>query len=265
MNLDGPIYGIPAHIENWATVLAALGAVGSLVFCVRHAVVHRSPLPLYLFAGGALTCFIEPFIDTLGHAIFAQEDRISWTSSFGRHIPAYIGLTLMFYVAPAYVWLLTTIEKGVTRREWGTLCAVLVTTTFVFEFVPLHYDLWQYYGPQGLQVGEAPLWWGFTNAHGLIGTAVLLHLLLKVIPRDRLVVLVPLMPALFLGVHTAGSTFGYLGLNSTTSKTAAYAGTVATCLLCSVFFWLYSKVVCRPVAEETAAAPARSSVLTQAP
>lgn len=264
MNLEAPVYGVPAHIENWATLLAALGAVGSLLFCLRAALASRAPLPLYLFAGGALTCFIEPFIDTMGHAIFAQEDRISWTSSFGRHIPAYIGLTLMFYVAPAYLALLTAFRHGIPARRFGVVCAVLVASTFLFEFVPLHYDLWRYYGPQGLQVGDAPLWWGFTNAHGLIGTAVLLHLLLRVIPAARQFLIVPLMPALFLGVHTAGSTFGYLGLNSATSKTAAYLGTIATCALCTVLFWVYAKVVCSP-GPDRAAAPAPAPVGAAAP
>jgi hypothetical protein len=244
VNLEAPIYGVPSHIENWATALAALGAVGSLVYCVRAAVTRRSALPLYLFVGGALTCFIEPFIDTLGHAIFAQEDRISWSSTFGRHIPAYIGLILMFYVAPAYLALLGMFDKGVTSRRFLLFCGAAVASTIVFEVVPMHYDLWRYYGPQGLQIGQVPLWWGFTNAHGLIGTAVLLHLPRRLLPERSLVLLVPLMPVLFVAVHTAGAIPGHLAINSTTSEAAAYVGTLAACGLCSVFFWLYSKAVC---------------------
>lgn len=241
--VTAPIYGIPDHIENWATALAGLGAVGSLLYCGRAALTRRSLLPLYLFVGGALTCFIEPFIDTMGHAIFAQQDQIAWTSSFGRHIPAYIGLTLMFYVAPAYLALLGVFEKGIAPRRFYALCGVLVTATFLFEFVPLHYDLWRYYGPQGLQLGDMPLWWGFVNAQGLVGTAVVIHLLRRVLPERGLALLVPLLPAIFLGVHTAGSVFGYLALNSTTSRAVGTLGTVATCGLCGVLFWLYSKVV----------------------
>ncbi len=252
MHLVAPIYGIPDHIENWATALAGLGAAASLLFCLRTALVRRSALPLWLFAGGALTCWVEPFIDTMGHAIFAQQNRIAWTSSFGRHIPAYIGLTLMFYVAPAYLGLLTVLERGITARRFVMLCGALVAGTVVFEFLPLHYDLWRYYGPQGLQIGSMPLWWGFVNAHGLVGTAVVLHWLRRVLPERSLPLLVPLLPAVFLGVHTAGSTFAYLALNSTTSPTVAAMGTLATCGLCSAFFWLYSKAV-------SSGAPARAA------
>lgn len=249
MNLEAPIYGLPAHIENTATALAALGAAGSLIFCVRHALRHRSPLALYLFLGGALTIWIEPFPDTLGHAIFAQVDRIPWVSALDRHIPAYIGLTHMFYLAPAYLWMVTTFEKGITPRRFGQFCAVMVTATFAFEFVPLHYDLWRYYGPQGLQVGDMPIWWGFTNSHGIIGAGVIISLLLKVIPANRRFVLVPVIPVLFLAAHSAGSTLGYLALNSTTDPTVATLGTLGTCGLITVLFWLYSKAVCRPAAE----------------
>jgi hypothetical protein len=244
VGLEAPIYGIPSHIENWATALAALGAVGSLLYCAGAARRRRSTLPLILFAGGALTCWIEPFIDTMGHAIFAQQDRIPWTSSFGRHIPAYIGLTLMFYVAPAYLSLLGQFERGITSRRFLLFCGGAVAATLVFEVVPMHYDLWRYYGPQGVQFGQVPLWWGFNNAHGLIGTAVLLHLLRRMLPERALLLLIPLMPVLFVSVHTAGSIFGYLALNSTTSETAAYVGTLAACGMCSLLFWLYSKVVC---------------------
>ncbi len=244
MHLDPPIYGIPAHISHWATALAGLGALGSLLYCGRAALARRSALPLYLFVGGALTGWIEPFIDTMGHAIFAQQDRIAWTSSFGRHIPAYIGLTLMFYVAPAYLALLTVFQRGIAPRAFALLCGGIVAATFLFEFVPLHYDLWRYYGPQGLQLGQMPLWWGFVNAQGLVGTAVVVHLLRKQLPERSLALLVPLLPAVFLGVHTAGAVFGYLAINSTTSAVAADLGTLATCGLCTVLFWLYSKVVC---------------------
>jgi hypothetical protein len=260
VNLEAPLYGVPDHIENWATTFAALGAVGSFVYCARTAVGRRSALPLYLFIGGAMTTLVEPFIDTLGHAIFAQEDRISWTSTFGRHIPAYIGLILMFYVAPAYLALLGAFERGIPARRFGAICAGMVTATLVFEFVPMHYDLWRYYGEQGPQIGDMPIWFAFTNANGLIGTAVVLHLLLRVIPANRQFLLVPLMPALFLGVHTVGSTWGYLGINSATSQTAAYLGTIGACATCTALFWLYSKVVCRE--EAPAPVPAHAETIT---
>ena len=115
-----------------------------------------------------------------------------------------------------------------------------------FEFVPMHYDLWRYFGSQGLQIGDGVVWWGFANSHGIIGTAVVLSLLLKVLPERRQFLIVPLMPPIFLGVHSAGALFAYLTVGTTTNSTATFFGTLATDLLCCLFFWLYSQVVCAP-------------------
>ncbi|HKN89797.1 MAG TPA: hypothetical protein VJ622_05915 [Acidimicrobiia bacterium] len=253
MAVQVPVYGIPDHIENWATAIAAAGAAGSLAFCLRHSIRHRSPLALFLWIGGALTVLIEPFPDVLGRARFAQLHRIKWTGAFDSQIPAYIGFVYMFYLAPGYVLLLDAFRKGISRRTLGIVCAGLAGGAAVFEILPLHYDLWRYYGSQGLKVGKYPIWWGFVNAQGLIGTAVVLFLLLKILPRRSQFLIVPLMPPIFLGVHTAGSFFAYLTVGTTTNSTATFLGTLATDGLCCVFFWLYSLVVCgRPAPSEVA-------------
>jgi len=246
MAVQVPVYGIPNHIENWATAIAGVAALGSLLFCVRHSVRHRSPLALFLWLGGALTVFIEPVPDVLGRARFAQVDRIKWIGALGSEIPMYIGLVYMFYLAPAYVLLLDAYKRGITRRQFGIVCGVLVSGAALFEVVPMHYDLWRYFGSQGIQLGDGPIWWGFANGHAIIGTTVALSLLLKLLPERRHFLIVPLMPPIFLGIHTAGAMFAYLTVGSTTNSTATFFGTLATDLLCCLFFWLYSQVVCVP-------------------
>ena len=53
-----PIYGIPSNVEHWAIAISATAAACSLFFCVQRAVSLRSPVPLYLFAAGALVVFV---------------------------------------------------------------------------------------------------------------------------------------------------------------------------------------------------------------
>jgi hypothetical protein len=246
MAVQVPVYGIPSHIENWATAIAAVGALASLLFCVRHSLRHRTPLALFLWVGGALTVFIEPFPDVLGRARFAQLDRITWIGALGSEIPMYIGLIYMFYLAPAYVLLLDAYQRGITRRQFGIVCAALVGGAALFEVVPLHYDLWRYYGSQGIQLGAGPIWWGFVNSQGIVGTTVVLYGLLKLLPERRWFLIVPLMPPIFLGVHSAGAFFAYLTVGTTTNSTATFFGTLATDLLCCLLFWVYAQVVCAP-------------------
>ena len=79
------------------------------------------------------------------------------------------------------------------------------------------------------------------------------RLLLKLLPERRQFLIVPLMPPIFLGVHTAGSFFAYLTVGTTTNSTATFFGTLATDLLCCGFFWLYSLVVCTPMSGDIGA------------
>jgi hypothetical protein len=254
-----PVYGIPDHIENWATLIAAAGAVGALLFCIRHSLTRRSPLALFLYVGAGVTIFIEPFPDVLGKAVFAEVNRIPWTGGLGRQIPMYVGLIYLFYLTPVYVLLLDAFERGLAASRLLAIYLAVALGACVFEFVPMHYDLWRYYGSQGLHLGRVPIWWGFINMHGVVATAVALHFILKVLPRNRQFAIIPLMPPLYVGTHTAGAFFGYLTVGTTTNATTTTLGTLATCLLCVVFVRLYSAVVCRPadapVTTSTAAAP----------
>jgi hypothetical protein len=252
-----PVYGIPDHIENWATLIAAAGALGALVFCIRHSVTRRSPRALFLWIGAGCTIFIEPFPDVLGKAVFAEVNRIPWMGGLGRQIPMYVGLIYLFYLTPAYVLLLDAFERGLAASRLLAIYGALVAGACVFEFLPLHYNLWRYYGSQGIQLGRVPIWWGFINVHGIVATAVALHFILKVLPRNRQFLVIPLMPALFLGTHTGGAIFGYLTVGTTDNTTTTTLGTLATCLLCVGLVRLYSLVVCRPAEAPITAAPAR--------
>ena len=62
-------------------------------------------------------------------------------------------------------------------------------------------------------------------------------------PERRQFLIVPLMPPIFLGVHTAGAFFAYLTVGTSTNSTATFFGTLATDGLCCVFLWLWSQVV----------------------
>jgi hypothetical protein len=87
---------------------------------------------------------------------------------------------------------------------------------------------------------------------------VVLFLLLKLLPERRQFLIVPLMPVLFLGVHTAGAFFAYLTVGTTTNSTATFFGTLATDLLCCSLFWLYSQVVAVPATASAGAAVPQS-------
>ena len=241
-----PSYGIPDTVEYPAIAICAALALASLIFCVVLARRRRSMLPLYLFAAGALTVFFEPYPDVLGLAVFPQEGQVHWISGLGRDIPMYIGFIYLFYWAPAWLTMVDLLQRGITPRRYWALCGIMVVATCAIELIPLHFRMWQYYGSQPLRLGGFPLWWGFINGHSFIASSVVLVLLLRVLPANRRFLLVVLMPAVVLAVHTGGAMPGYSTVATTSNPTVTWLGTLGAMAFCTLLCWVYSLVVCRP-------------------
>lgn len=252
-----PHYGIPNSVQHTAIAICGALALASLVFCLVRARRDRSALPLYLFAAGALAVFFEPYPDLLGAAVFPEQDQIGWISTFGRHIPMYIGLTYLFYWAPAWLWIIDRFRRGITPRAFWATCGVMVVATCLIELVPLHFGLWTYYGEQPFRIGGFPLWWAFVNGHSFIASGVVLVLLLRLLPANRWFVLVPVMPAVVLATHTGGAMLGFSTVSSTSSAAVTTAGTLGAMAFTVLMFWIYAQVVCgRGAATGTGAATA---------
>jgi hypothetical protein len=249
-----PVYSISDGLQRWAIVLSAVGAAGSLVFCVRAAVVRRSALPLYLFVGGALAIVIEPFPDVLGHAVFPEVGQIGWVDLLGRRIPMYVGLIYMFFFAPPVLLLLDRFERGISRRGYAALCGVVFAGATGFEWLALHLRLWVHYGEKPY---ASLLFWGVVNSHLIIAVGVIVFVLARLIPAGRQFVFVILLPPIAVGVHTMGLMAAALGLGSTTSRVAMTVAALVGVVVCATLLWVYSLAVCRP---GPAAAPTPDAV-----
>jgi hypothetical protein len=260
-----PLYGIPDSVQHKAIAICAFLALASLCFCLVRAHRDRSLLPIYLFAAGALTVFFEPYPDVLGAAVFPQRGEIGLISSFGREIPMYIGLTYMFYWAPAWLLIVKQFQRGTTVRVFWVICAAMLVATCAIELVPLHYHLWTYYGRQPLRIGGFPLWWAFVNGHSFIASAVALTLLLRVLPANRQFLLIPIMPAVVLAAHTGGAMIGFSTVSSTSSAAVTWAGTLGAMAFTTLMCWVYSLIICvRPTvtAQTASGEPVRVPVAT---
>ena len=244
-----PVYGIPGNVEHWAIAISAIAAACSLLFCVHRAVRRRSLVPLYLFVAGGLVVLMEPFCDVLGRATFPELGTIGWLSSLGRHIPMYVGLIYMMYWAPAWLLLGERFEAGMRARTFWAICAVAAVATCAIELVPLHYDLWRYYGSQGLKLGGFPIWWAFINGQAVMTSSVAVWLLLKVIPGGRRFLLVVALPPITFGIHAAGALTGYAAVSSTTERATTWVGIAGSMIVSVALVWIVSLVACRREAE----------------
>jgi hypothetical protein len=242
-----PIYGIPGNVEHWAIAISAIAAACSLFFCVQRAVSLRSPVPLYLFAAGALVVFMEPFCDVLGRATFPELGQIGWISTLGRHIPMYVGLIYMMYWAPAWLLLGRWFDAGLRPRTFWAICAIAAASTCAIELVPLHYDLWRYYGSQGLKLGGFPIWWAFINGQAVMTSSVVVWLLVKLLPRRRQFLLVVALPPITFGIHAAGAMYGYSAVGTTMDTARTWAGIAGSMVVSVVLLWIVSLIACRRV------------------
>jgi CDP-diglyceride synthetase len=119
----------------------------------------------------------------------------------------------------------------------------MLVATCAIELIPLHYHLWTYYGQQPLRIGGFPLWWAFINGHSFIASSVVLVLLLRLLPANRRFLLIPIMPAVVLAMHTGGAMIGYSTVSSTSDPTATWAGTLGAMAFTTLMCWIYSLVV----------------------
>jgi hypothetical protein len=250
-----PIYGIPGNVEHWAIAISAIAAACSLLFCVQRAVTRRSPVPVYLFAAGALVVFMEPFCDVLGRATFPELGQIGWISTLGRHIPLYVGLIYMMYWAPAWLLLGEWFDRGMRARTFWAICAIAAVSTCAIELVPLHYDLWRYYGSQGPKLGGFPIWWAFINGQAVMTSAVAVWLLLRLLPRGRRILLVVALPPITFGIHAAGALYGYSAVSTTVDGARTWTGIAGSMVVSVVLLYIVSLIACRREEERQVAVP----------
>lgn len=125
--------------------------------------------------------------------------------------------------------------------------------------MPLHFGLWTYYGEQPFRVGGIPLWCAFINGHSFIASAVVLVLLLRVLPQNRQFLIIPVMPAVVLGTHTAGLMAGLSAVSSTSNSTMTTAGTLVALAFTVLMCWIYSLFPYAKPSEEAHPLPTTSA------
>lgn len=225
------------------TVVCAVVALGVAVHQCRR---RRSLVPAYIMMGAALAVFYEPIGDGLGMAYYPERGQVTWIDTFGRQIPAFIGLLFFSYFPPFITWFIGRVDKGMTARTWWTVWSATVVSTFLFEPVPLAFDLWTYYGPQPLSLFGFPLYWAFLNATFLYVLAMGVHGIVRVVPSRHHWLIVPAMPMLLMAGHGAPALPVATTLASTDSQILNELGGLATMGLCVLVAWVGARIYCRP-------------------
>src|SRR6218665_1358463 len=138
---------MPASAQLWTTVLYGIGALVFVLLALRLAWRERSPLPLLLLAGAALTIYLEPVVDVLGNAVHPQIGQFNLLTTNGHPVPwaVLIGYIWYFAGAPLLCYSMLKQRSLNQRFVWGLFASVVLSAALV-EQIPLYFGVWQYYG-----------------------------------------------------------------------------------------------------------------------
>jgi hypothetical protein len=226
------------------------------VLAVRYARAHRTPIPLYLLAGGLLSCFLEPIVDVLGLCWFPKTGQWTAFGAFGVSIPMYMVPVYAWFVGGQAFLLYWLFTRGVARRQLFQLWVVIALVNAAVEIPGLWIHVYTYYGKQPFSVLRFPLWWVFCNTLMPMTAAAFAYKLAPVLRGWKLALLVPLVPMSDGLSNGAVSWPTWLALNSGKGYALTYPAAVVSLGLSAIAVYVLSMVVATdsPFRTERAAA-----------
>ena len=216
---------------------------------VVHAVwaaFRRDHLLLMCVLGGLLAGALEPILDCQGLLWFAADNKFVAVQMVGRHIPLYVVLGYAFFFGYQTYIAYRAMLAGRSARFFVALYALSWLLDLALQVTGGQLHLYKYYGNQPFMVFGAPAWWFCIDAGlALLSAAVLFAL------RDRLagagiLLVIPLIPALYAGINGAAGWPVFTVLNSNFdaavngngSDLMVWAGGAATIILSLLYAWL---------------------------
>jgi hypothetical protein len=250
-----------------AELIFGIAALAALVYCAKVARRQRSPWPLFVFGGAALTVVYEPFNNFLAHCVWAEQGQNTVFTLFGRDMPLAACFVYMFYFAWPITWLVQRFEEGITTRQLRKYYGIGVVLCAAFEPLfcngAIGIQWWHYYGDaagaQPLAFTGLPMWWWFVNPMCLFAAAAVFHLLRRhVFAGDERTTwaFVPGGPLMCFASHGSCSAIMYMAISSGWSMTGKVVATVIAAGLAFGYMWIIGRMVCVPPTA-TAGAPSR--------
>ncbi|MDB5968390.1 MAG: putative rane protein [Hydrocarboniphaga sp.] len=257
-----PQLAMPETPQLIITVFFAVLAVLSLINALRTARAQRSMFPIALFIGCGLAVTYEPLNNFLGQCVYPQQGQWTWIEAIDRKMPTFLGLIYLFYFCGSILYIMRRIAEGVTAAQWWRMYGIGVVFVTVFELVPLHYQLWEYYGdnqPLNFLMGF-PAWWWFANPFCLFAMAVLFHFLRRTVLQERMSLLfIPLTPLALMATHGPVALPVFIALNASQSTVVTNIAALVSIGMSLLLMWTLGRLVCVAHGASVAAAHGRGA------
>ena len=231
-------------VSLWINAIMVVLAVVYLLWQTRR---RGDLVPIYVGIGAIAAILYEPLADHLVLVFFPPEGQVTSIEAWGRRIPLYLHLSYLWYLAPFAVVFLEWAKKGITASAWWTSWAVIWVLAAAFEEIFIKYGLWVYYGEQPFRLIQLPLWIPFTFVCFVFAIAAGVDGIVRFIPRRYHWLIVPAVPMLITGSHTAVSLPAATALNTTQDPLLLAIAAAASIVLSLLFIWTLSLLYVRPI------------------
>lgn len=173
---------------------------GSVVYAAVAGRRGKTLIPLMCMAGGTLTIFLEPLIDSHLQVWWPIHHQPDILSAWGRDVPLMILFVVGWYfglnAAMRYRWMQ---KNGPASKIW-TLYAIEVGSALALEPPAIQLGLWHYYGDHGLRIFGYPVWWPFVGGACCMAAGTLVYVLVPYLTGWRVLNVVLIVP---IGVSAA--------------------------------------------------------------
>jgi hypothetical protein len=224
-------------------------AIAAMLYAVIESRRRGDLLLVFVVIGAGLAIPYEALGDGLVRVYYTERDQITWIHTFGRDIPAFIGILYFWYLPASAFVMLRRARDGIAARQfwagWGLNLAfcigfeILVTSTLGAT--------WIYYGPQAFVLGDVPFFTPFTYVSFCIGIAAGVCGLERLLPKGQQWLVIPAIPMLMFAAQGMTSLPLAVSLHSgTTSSTWLAVGALGTAFFSVVLAWIVSLAVRKP-------------------
>jgi hypothetical protein len=219
-------------VNQTAQWLFTLGQIPPLILTValafRYARRHATAVPLLLLAGGGFAALIEPIVDRNALVWFPAEGQWSVYTAYGVPQPLWLVMAYFWFFGGQALVVWALMRSGWAGRRVWWMFAGIVGVDVILEHAGLWTDLFFYFGPQPFDLTGFPLWAGAVNASIPIVMATVVMLVESRLPGRRLLLVVPLFPAVQAAVNAWTQWPLWDTLNSETTSAVVWAGGAAT-------------------------------------
>ena len=188
---------------QWIATLLTFGlALSVVIWVITVCRRDRNVWPLFVLAGGTLTCLMEPLFDHLYGLWFREQGQWHLYTTFGSHQPIWVPAAYLAFYGGATVFVARMLARRPAMRTVWSMYGFIVLMAIVAELTYISVlKVYEYHHSQPFLVAGYPIFLGFTNAMSALVSGIIVYRLVPVLTEwgggRYFLYLVPIVPMAF--------------------------------------------------------------------